>query len=411
MLDDLPPDAPLGAIPGTAGDVALALASGGAPPEIVFLYANVAISGISHGVADTQWPNGQRMTIGVSGKLLAGSTFGKSMLERYFFDFALHYGAEKYPAELPTLFMSDVDRKTLFEALHDLPIATLLVDESDQLKDLIRHPGSLAKALSGETIRFARASTGRFEIPTPALVMLSSEQPDIFELHRDQWIGGVGLGTRFQWGFSNGPAPGVSMHDIRVPSELSERFHQKVAACIDHTWAALRAGERPVIPLTEKASKYLVALSRKPLDASKPALLEYARRHTERVLRLAAAYIAFEEGPQGQILCEMIERAEACDEYSMWSFAQIVNVPPKLTQTEIDAQILERALIVAYRNTSFPRLLQSEVRTYAINFGLSGGRFAKALAHLAVSDVLTVTTRRKAIWVEMNLRNPRLRFD
>jgi hypothetical protein len=378
---------------------------------MVGLIGCAAISGLAHGVADTQWPNGQRLTIGVSGKLLAPSSSGKSMLRKFFFDFAQHYSAENCAGELATFFMSDVDRKAFFEALHILPISTLVTDEYDQLQDLLRHPGSLAKLISGETIDHARTSTGRMQIPFPAVVLLASGQPDIFETHRHQWIGGVGLGNRFLWAFSDGPEPGASMHDIWIPPTVEERFHQKVKESIDHTVHALRAGKRPIILLTDKAAKYLTDLSRKTQDGCKSTLLQYIGRHSERVLRLAGAFTAFEEGPEADISCEMIERAEACDEYSMWAFAQIVNVRPKPTQIEADADTLERALILGYRNTSIWKFREPELRTYAVNYGLTTGRFNKALAHLAVADVVTVVNRNKVTWIEVNLKNRKLRFD
>lgn len=88
------------------------------------------------------------------------------------------------------------------------------------------------------------------------------------------------------------------------------------------------------------------------------------------------------------------------------SFAQIFFEPPKQTQIEADAIELELAIRRANYASGHTHFLQSEMRAYAVNLGLTPTRFTRALAFLGGQGKVRVVLQRKTAWIELNTYLP-----
>ena len=401
------------ALKGLLFHMAQALGGSGIEPEMVGMQLIAFVSLLVQGLADVAWPNGQSTPVGANVLLVAPSSGGKSLIFRMLMDpieRAIRDAKAALPVD-PAFLIEDSTREAILQQLKGWPVAGLFTAEAGQLKLLLKNAAStLAKLLDGEPLRNARISTGRMELIGRRLTMLLLEQPNIFEASKvllGASRGGVGLINRFFVGVSSGFPGGASLHTLRLPGDISLAYEQRVNDLIQRSIGqALSEGDRPILQLSVAASQAIVSLSEHCRQSllNNPGLssgAEYINRLPERVLRLAGALHVFEHGSSGEVQLDTVQTAEAIGVWSVNAFMAMTDEPIKPTQTQLDAQVMERALLHTVYTTGKTSFPLREVRSSAPNVGMTKQRFDRALPILAGHRRVTVFLLGRAEWLRI----------
>lgn len=385
---------PSDALPGLLGDMLRGMTACGINPAISGPQLLGFASLLTQGIADVEWPDGQRMPIGISVLLVAPSGAGKSRAQRLIQapiqDFLAQHSNDWQNAFL----LEDATREAILQHLKNWPCAGLVTDEGGQLKGLLRQAPTLAKLLDGDPLLNARVSTGRIALLNHRFMMMLLEQPEVFETTRHLLgarQGGVGLLNRFFVACAlTQPATPAFNQAIAFPAiqqQYAARVNQLLAAAAQNV--ADKIAPLPLLQLSLPAQSCLPSLDRDllrgghPRGASWNTISEYASRHTERTLRLAGALHAYEHGATGRISEDTLLRADRLERWSLAAFQHLTYTPPKLSKQEIDAATLARTLRGIMNDcgdTSFPL---ASMRRYAPNLGLTKPAFDRAVAQLA----------------------------
>lgn len=409
---------PISDFPGLLGMVAQNLsASGGVAIEIIGTVVIAIASLLTQGLANVTWPNGKAMSIAANGLVVSPSASGKTLtleiLKRAIEQYLTRRTVSGKEVKDYEPLVEDSTREALVQHLHEWPVAGLITDEAGALKRLLQSASTLVKLLDGSPFRSARISTGRVALLWHRLCMLLMEQPDIFEETKallGAGKGGVGLVNRFFVVRLDGLGAGGSPHGVRLSAEVEQAYEKRVYKLLDVLFEHVEQGnhERPTLKLSAEASQYLIHLdreARKHCTSDSPLFFisEYILRHAERVLRLAGVFHVFEYGTEGEISVDTLQRAESFGDWYVESFAQIFYNPPKLTQAEGDADELEKLFIQACRWTGSSIFRQSDMRTQALNFGLTPTRFSRALAVLCKQGRASMISYQSKPWIALHL--------
>ncbi|TCK97138.1 DUF3987 domain-containing protein [Paraburkholderia sp. BL9I2N2] len=408
------PSYPIGSFPGLLGMLARDLsASGGVAAEIVGTELIAFASLLTQGIADTTWPNGQPISIGANGLLASPSGSGKSLIfKRLIHPIEKYLATDNQRRERCHLLLEDATREAIVKDLHEWPVAGLLTDEAGMLKSLLRDAPTLVKLLDGSPLRSARISTGRIALLGQRFSMLLMEQPEIFEetkLLLGASKGGVGLVNRFFVVASTDFCAENSPHSVTLSGDVAQMYDTRVQELLGMLFEHVEQGNpvRPTVKLSVEASRCLVDVDHEARRKSMPGspwsfIAEYILRHAERVLRLAGVFHVFEHGSRGEIALDTLQRAESFGNWYVESFAQIFHEEPKPTKAEVDADELGNAFVQMWLSKGIWMLRQSELRTWALNLGLTSTRFTRALAVLCKQGRVGVFPYRNVPWVELN---------
>jgi hypothetical protein len=399
--------------PGLSGEIMHRFTTDGVAPELIGTQLIAFISLLTQAIADVAWPNGLKSPIGVNSFLVAPSGVGKSFIFKILIEAIELYLVElsnKYPTKRLDFLIEDATREAIVQSLHGWLVAGLFTDEAGMLKQLLKDAPTLAKLLDASPLRSARVSTGRVELFGQRFCMLLMEQPNVFEATKvllGASKGGVGLINRFFVARVNGSVAGRSLHHVGLSASVKQAYEKKVRELLDASIQQVekQTRERPALHLSAEAAQYVVHLDneirqRCVYGAPWFFISEYVSRHVERVLRLAGAFHVFEHGIEGEISIDTIQRAAILGQWYIEAFAQMVYEPPKLTQTETDAITLERAIHEVFHTAGLSLFRQSDMRTHALNLGLTPTRFTRALAALAGQGKVRVLMQRNTPWVE-----------
>lgn len=409
------PSYPIGSFPGLLGRLARDLnASGGVAAEIVGTELIASTSTLTQGIADVAWPNGQAISIGANGLAAAPSGSGKSLIYKQLIQPIEKYlTADIQGRECCHLLLEDATREAIVQSLREWPVAGLLTDEAGMLKNLLKDAPTLIKLLDGSPLRSARVSTGRVALFGQRFSMLLMEQPEIFEETKrllGAGKGGVGLINRFFVMLLKDFRAEDSPHDVRLSDAVALAYEMRVRELLGALTEQVERGYqmRPTLALSPDARQCLFDIihdARRRCESDSPwaSISEYILRHGERVLRLAGVLHVFEYGADGEITLDTLQRAESFGNWYVESFARIFYEPPKPTQAEADADELGNALLQAYRLTGAWVFRQSEMRTQALNLGLTSARFTRALAALCQQGRTRVDSYRNVPWITLNL--------
>jgi hypothetical protein len=400
---------------GDLGNILHTFTQGGLPPEIAGTELIAFVSLLTQGVADITWPNGAKSSIGANCLLVAPSGSGKTLVYTTLMQPIETYIADCYEEkglnENFEFLLEDVTREAIVKSLSDWPVAGLFTDEAGQLKSLLKDAATLVKLIDGTPLRSARVSTGRVALMGHRLTTLLMEQPTVFESTKVQLgakAGGVGLINRFFPVSCVGATSGVSLHQVALSPSVKLAYDHKVKtlldATINHVTAQVR--DRPALRLSAEAIQFLnyegdeVQRVRAQRGTSF-CVSEYMLRHVERVLRLAGSLHVFEQSIGKEVALETVQRAAILGRFHIDAYTRMIYTPPQPTQVELDAIVLERALQHYLQNSRTSQIRQSEVRSYAINLGLTTSRFSRALALLGGQQRICVRMHRNTPWVEL----------
>lgn len=382
--------------PGLSGQMLHDLtSSGGVAPGIVESVLVASISFLTQGLAYVACPNGQKLTIGANVHLLAPSWSGKSSILKILMEPVEQYLAmrqangESLPAGL--LMAGDMTGKALVRSLHGCPSAGYFTDAPRQFKKLLKDDYILSKVRTGMQAPYAQDSGKRI---APCLTMFVTDEPDVFDakmLRDASKKGGAGiLGHVF---LAHLPNPRVKgpLHRVNLSPETKLVYGQRAHDLLDSTIQQIeqqKTQECPTLLFDTEAGAYLdhtdhEARRRCTSGGQWASIPEYAMGHVERVLRLAAAIHVFEHGTEGEITLDSLQCADAIGQWFATSFTQAIYEPPKLTQAEMDAAILEKAFIdLYYASSCCVQFFKSDIQAHALGFGLTPARFNRALAVL-----------------------------
>lgn len=407
---------PLYSLPGLLGLMGSDLNAGdGVAAEIIGTELIAFASLLTQGVADVAWPNGQTMSIGANAVLAAPSGTGKSLIFKILTNPIEEYLAERQSNEEAMHYdflIEDSTREAILQSMRDWPVAGLFTDEAGQLKGLLKDAPTLVKLLDGAPLRSSRVSTGRVALNGQRFCMLLMEQPEVFEATKSLLgasKGGVGLINRFFVVFSDGSGARGSPHRVALPTNVEQAYKAKIYELLSASILHIneKNHNRPILKLSAAASQFLVDLdrdTRRNCMQGSPwfFISEYISRHVERVLRLAGVFHAFENGVNGEISLDTLQRAEIIGNWYVESFARIVYEPPKQTQVEADANQLERSFFQVFQHTARSQFPKSELSHYALNIGLTPARVTRALAVLGEQGRVRIFMHLRKPWVELN---------
>lgn len=412
FLGPLPPY-PIDSFPGLLGSIARSLDAGrGVPAATIGTVLTAIASSLTQGSADVVWPNGQTTSIGANGLVIDSSAHGKSLpykILRKAIEQTLAMLTRDFPESgIANFLLEDASPEAIVESLHACPVATLGSDEAGALKKVLKAGAMLVKLVEGGPVRRARISTGFVTLPQPRFSMLFMEQPAVFdETKRLLGIfkGGIGLINRFfvAWP-ANYPMSG-SPHYVRLSADVEKAYEKKVRELMNALVKFLEGEqERPVLALSPEAKQYLIDLDHQARRKCMPDspwffISEYIMRHAERVLRLAGVFHVFEYGVEGEISIDTLRRAETFGDWYIESFAQVCYEPPKLTQAEMDAGVIERALIDSFHMTGYCQFLRSDMQKQSLGLGLTPARFTRGLAELGKQKKIHVQTDGRKTWI------------
>lgn len=409
---------PVHSFPGQLRSIAHDLsAGGGVATEIVGTTLIVIASLLTQGLADVSWPNGKPISIGANGLVVSPSGNGKTLPYDW-----LKAPIEAYLEQLIAadpegkhydLLHEDVTREALVRSLKEWPVAALFTDEGGIVKRLLKDSPTLVKLLDGTSIRYSRVSSDeRIALIGQRFCVLLMEQPKLFDEIKPRiggHKGGVGMINRFLVMRSIGLAEG-SPHDVRLSDDVALAYEKRAHELLDALVVRIKEGNRarPALKLSAAASQCLIEISndarRRCAEPDSPwaEISEYVLRHAERVLRLAGVFHVFEYGPEGEISLDTLERAESFGNCYVDSYREIFCEEPKPTQAEVGADALWSAFVRVCQATGRWTIPQSELRTWAVNLGLTGSRFPRALAVLCKQGRVGVFPGRNGPWVELN---------
>lgn len=395
---------PLHALPKLFHRIAYEFAPSRVDAAIVCSALLAFISLLTQGLYDVQWPNRQRRRIGVSGLLVAPSGSGKSLVYRALLDpiskclAAFTSGGDGRRS--PEFFVEDVTREALIRHLMEWPIAALFTDEAGQTKTLLRHGlSTMAKCMDGDPLYHARVSEGRVHLKGQLLLMYMMLQPEVFKSMKaslGSGNGGVGIGNRMLWAQGHALPHYARLDLVRMSDEVLQQYTALVESLIFRTVERVSSKqERPALRLSSAATRHLLGLGDsmqhfQSCTGRWRQAGEYASRHPERTLSLAAAFHALEQDDSDEVPLALVEAADEFGRWSIDSYARMTFEPPRFTATEQDALTLEAALhqvVLATCSTSLPL---ADLRRCASNIGLTRGRFDRAVACLGAQGKLLV---------------------
>ncbi len=371
-------------LPGLLGEMSTDLQESGLVPGLINLNLIAIASLLAQGVADVEGPMGLS-PIGVPCAGVYRSGAGKSSSVNVLLAPIVEVLAAM-PSRMDGFLLEDATREAVVLSMQDSPVAGLMTDEGGQLERMLGTSApTFAKLMDGSDIRHARVGNKtkeeqdlRVSITNPRFTALLLMQPDVFEKRLKARLGagegGQGLANRFVW--DDSPATKLNHSRSlglrgRIRDAYKERIVPLLGMTAEHMY--LEKKRRPVVRLSPEAQAYLLVLRAAEFPG---AATVYAVRHAQRTLRLAAAFHVFEQGPNGDIDLADLQAAEAFDRASIEAFSRLSAVPVKLSQAQIDAQVLMRAFTGCAPNACFK---VADLRKRAPNLGLTKPRFDKAL--------------------------------
>jgi hypothetical protein len=249
---------------------------------------------------------------------------------------------------------------------------------------------ALAKLMDGSPLRHARVSCGRAELFGHRLTVLAMMQPEVFQDMKallGAQKGGVGLINRMLVGQASAPPNLASLSNLGLSPGVRTDYEERGAALLDKTIElVLKREARPTLRLDAGAERRLLNIVAEVISTRRDPTLadvgEYASRHAERVLRLAAALHVFNHGPTGEVQVDSVEAAHQIGLWSIESYAHLVTVLPKPSQVEQDAALVEVELFKAVRLYGLVFKL-SVLRRLSPNIGLTRSRLDCAIPLLA----------------------------
>lgn len=397
--------------------IARTLNTGRIASEIIGMQLIGFASLLTKGLADVEWPNGLTSPIGANIYLLTPPTSGKSLIFRIL-SLAIESWLKQFNSVVGLqkrfdLFVESETPEAILAHLADCPIAALVTDEVALVTRL--KPAFLIKLVDRIPLRSGTVAKGRTEVLDHSFSMFClgplEKFADVKKALRTS-----GCANRLLIACSNGKATvDGSMHEVKLSPEVEEAWRKKVNELLTMNAGYIENPEkkRPVLRLSPKALEYFIWLEeqlRRQNVSGSPLehISEYIKRHVERVLRLSGSLHVFEYGVEGEISEDTLKcAAEICD-WHIEAFAQAVHEPPKLTQSDKDVVDLERAIRnhALFHNVWLYR--HSDMRSEAINIGLTSSRFKHALALLAKQGQVRVFTHQRTVWVEVAPIHPSL---
>lgn len=390
--------------------IAQSLNTGRISSEIIGMQLIGFASLLTKGLADVAWPNGLTSPIGANIYLLAPPSSGKSLIYRIL-ALAIESWLKQFNSVIGLekrfdLFVESETPEAILAHLGDCPIAALVTDEVALVTRL--KPAFLIKLVDRIALRSGTVTKGRTEVLDHSFSMFClgplEKLADVKKALRTS-----GCANRLLIACSNGKATvDGSMHEVKLSPEVEEAWRKKVNELLTMNAAYIEKPDkkRPVLRLSPKALEYFIWLEeqvRRQNASGSPLehISEYIKRHIERVLRLSGSLHVFEYGVEGEISEDTLKCAAELCGWHIEAFAQAVYEPPKLTQSDKDAVDLERAI----RNHALVHNVwlyrHSDMRSEAINIGLTPSRFKHALALIAKQGQVRVFTHQRTVWVEV----------
>lgn len=411
-------------LPGILGEAQLAMVRYGADPAIVTGNICAVASLLGQGLVDVAWPNGQVIPAGCSGIVVAPSGAGKSMISSLVLGpvyralephrLAAEHAMAEAEAQLaaldptrrggktkkgprvsiPNLLVEDVSESGLVYQLASWPVAGLFSDELGQFTDLMKKQASkLAKLTDGSVYSRSRGISNRIDLRKHRFMLFLQGQPQVFASQQNflgAKGGGIGLVNRFLLFRSRATHDTACNFGITLPENIRSTYSERVTQMVDLIVTAVKEGQdRPILHLSPEAAirlesaqhmvKYNLGMDFKLLYMS-----EYANRHAERIIRLAAALHAFVFGQSGEISGETLAAAEAVGRVALADYQELAYIPPKLTKAENNARRAASALLNYFPWHHQPEVIDlSYLMSNALNFGMSRSQLDGALQFLA----------------------------
>ena len=282
-------------------------------------------------------------------------------------------------------------------------------DEAGKLSRLKSAASTLIGVIDGAPTIKKRVTKGKLRMSGQRACIFFMEQPEIFEATKATMKmrnGGDGVINRCLVSQFSGYVEGNALHQAKLLPEIQSAYEVKVTHFVDETLARAKSknSERPTIKLSPQAAQFLIAhgndVRRQCVEGFQWFhISEYATRHAERALRLAAAFHVFEYGVEGEISLDTIQRAATLCIWYVEEFARMMYEPPKVTQADLDVTTLENAILTVVHQTGVSKYRQSVLRACAANLGLTPGRFNCALAVLGGQGKIKVVVDRNTPWV------------
>lgn len=402
--------APTDSLPGLLGQMSRDLTRTGLNPAIVAAQLPAVASLLTQALADTAWPNGQRVSIGFSAFLRVPSSGGKSLGLKLLRDPIARavraWSRENAQKNIdPAFFVEDATREAAIQHLIAWKSVALITDEAGQCKQLIKEAApTLAKLNDGDDLHHARVKDGRVALTGHRFCILLTEQPGIDGAGNQLLAGtnaGVGLVNRMFVAEALATQMGAALHGVAFSNEVRTAYEARVETLIGRSIAHVIAeAERPLLRLSREAAAFLIASGDEMRNRFRGhprelALSAYVARHAERMLRLAGVVQVFEFGTEGEIELHVMQAADAVGRWSVEQFARMTDVPPKPSQAEKDVQQLAEALRQMAVSGRIFAFWLADARRYAMNIGLTRARFDRALAELGGRGLVFVAAQEK----------------
>jgi len=402
---------PIHSVFGLMLQIARTLNTGRIASEIIGMELIGFASVLTKGLADVEWPNGLTSPIGANIYLLAPPSSGKSLIYRIL-ALAIEAWLKQFNSVVGSgkrfgLFVEGETPEAILTHLVDCPIAALVTDEVALVTRL--KPALLIKLVDRIALRSGTVTKGRTEVLDHSFSLFClgplEKLADVKKALRTS-----GCANRLLIACSNGKATvDGSMHEVKLSPEVEEAWRKKVNELLTMNAAYIEKPDkkRPVLRLSPKALEYFIWLEeqvRRQNASGSPLehISEYIKRHIERVLRLSGSLHVFEYGVEGEISEDTLKCAAELCGWHIEAFAQAVYEQPKLMQADKDAAELERAILQFFHTNGISQCRLSEMRTNALNLGLTPTRFTRALATLASQGKVRVVSHRNTPWVLFN---------
>jgi Protein of unknown function (DUF3987) len=404
------------ALPGLAGEIVRDLSMSSVCPSIIGGTFCAVVSLLTQGIADVTWPNGQEVAVGANVLLVAPSAAGKSFVYKILMkavEERLEVLALDEANSAMSFLVEDTTKEALLQTLNEWPVAAVMTDEAGSLKRLLPDSATLAKLLDGTAIRNSRVSTGRMKLSGHRFTMLLMEQPKVFDAHKvllGASNGSVGVVNRFMLMATDRMPAIPSLNRPGLFDSVSPPYGKRVGQLLQQAIAFVKSGQtkRPRVALAPAANQFLLHVSdeMQQLKLHSPnaaRISEYLARHAERVLRLAGALHVFEHGSDGQVQLDTMQAADLVGRWSLEAFDQMTFVPPVMSQAELDAQLLEQALVFVAQQTGRYQFPIADVRMGLFNKGVSKQRFNRALPILTGQNKAWVVKENRVDWVKLHV--------
>lgn len=388
---------PFPMLPGLSGQMLRDItASGNVDINVVGFQLAAVMSLLTQGSANVVWPNGKEMTIGVNVWLSAPSWSCTSSILEIFMkpiqeDLATRRSADSTSRHGRFLIDGDVPFEAMAQILRKHSIAGYFTEEPGKLKKMLKSGSKWAKFLDGTLHGIARDPSKSIE---PCLTIFSTDESDESDAKtlRDaiKKGGAVFLNYFFLARLSN-PHLGSSLHRVGLSIEVLHAYRKKVEERLNFIFRQnnlWNVHELPTITLSPDAAECLdhindVVRSNCAPETQWASVAWYGAEHIQRVTRIAGSIHVFEYGAEGEISLDTLQCADAIGRWCIESVLRTIYEPPKLTQAEFDAAVLEKGLISLYFSEACrTHFFISDIRTHALGLGLTPARFTRALALL-----------------------------